>query len=229
MTQKRCPIPLWLVILAVLSIIIVVVSQMGTVGAIIGTIIGVCTIIYTAWRKIPRWWLLRDPLKLTYLIPQYQYPEKQFVGALPWEQKPTSLTIGIGHYYILMLVTPNITLTASNYEYIQLQGRPSKNKPRMIMPERSPFIVEVITDSQGITKYKDWWGNISTAKLHELGQYKPDTVAFIVRQIETVGDWQGEIIATFFVKEKDRPIEKKLQLKVSSKAEADQIPFLHIQ
>lgn len=230
MARQDCIASLWLVVLILLSIFIVVVSQLGTLGAIIGITVGVLTVIgigIATRGKISRWWLLRDPIRLTFLIPQCKYPEKQYIGALPWELRPTNLTMGIGRYYLLFIFETKITLATTNSPYIQFRGE-EHNKPKMETDYSNPFNVETIHEPDGTLLHKDWWGNIRPRHPQEVGPYYAGSSGSLSRQIQTFGDWNGEILVEFYVKEKERPIEKSLKLKVSSKAEVDQIPFLKI-
>jgi hypothetical protein len=155
---------------------------------------------------------------ICYLIPQKEYPNKTYNDAPTEEKKPSQLTIGMGTYQIMNILTPKIDMLI-DYPVLSFEGD-SKNRPENLGVD-NPFVVDELDDGS----YKDWWGNIQPIS-EGWPRYLHNGYNLVIsNRIKTKGEWSGSVC--FEVLVRDGPIVvKKLDLRVSS--DMDEISFLRV-
>lgn len=196
-------------------------TSWGAIAAILGAIILSLSTAIILYKWGRRKYVLKNPLDVQYLIPKREYPEASFNGAPREEIKPVSLTVGIGRYRLMHVITPRVDIIVDPI-VLRFEGS-DKNKPKRYGSD-NPFIVNEIP-GRGGPQYLDWWGDI-----HPTYQGWPrylhlgDTLV-IGNRIETTGPWQGKAYFEFPIRDV-KVIVKKLTFTVKEDEQADQIPFL---
>lgn len=201
-------------------------TDAGDIAAIIAAVFVVVGTLFGIIRWLCNRHRFKNPFEFTYLIPQSEYPEVQFEGAPDAEKKCQGLTIGIGHYRIIFQIQPKMNFTIDTVRF-RFSGSTS-HKPKDC-GYNDPFIVGFPKDSLGRVHVRNWWGDIQP--ISQEGDpiiCRKGTLLSTGREIETTGEWEGELIAKFVIKEA-HDIEKILKFKVTHIEENDQIPFLKIK
>lgn len=176
--------------------------------------------------KLRRWWEMRNPIKVTYLIPKEKYREISYPGAGSDEKTPNELVIGIGYYRVMHLIIPKREIDIGAIK-LRFRG-PNENKP-ISRGEDNPYWIEEISSRSGQpspSQYINWEGEVYPfPDLAELPLHLIKNVPlYIGNAIETTGAWEGEIILHFPIY-KWRMIEKSLKFRVMDGG-SDDIPFL---
>ena len=196
-------------------------ANCGAIAAIIGASVVVALALIAFSRWVRRKFLMRNPLELHYLIPQNKYPEASFTGAPDEESKPDCLTVGIGKYRLMHVVTPKTDILTDAI-ILRFEG-PGKDKPKRSGPD-NPFIIKPIEGAIG-TFYLDWWGDVQPSPEGWPRYLHSGDTLVIGNRIETLGPWEG--IAYFEIPLRGSPvIIKRLPFEVVEDKSADQIPFL---
>jgi hypothetical protein len=154
-----------------------------------------------------------------YLIPQKQYPEKEFIGAPNKEITTDNLTIGIGKYRIIVVVKTKIDCL---YDPISLHFEgDSVNKPKMQKPDNPQFIIRT-TAIEGVYD-KDWWGEYYPVQENWPRNAQSGKAILSGIRIESAGTWQGKLQVRVKIRN-ESVIKRELNFKVS--IDEDEIPFL---
>jgi len=173
------------------------------------------------WFRHRKW--LKNPVVLTYLIPQNSYPAATFVGAPDNQIKPNKLVVGIGTYKILHELTPKAGVLIDAL-VLRFKG-PDNNKPRSHGPD-NPFIVKQIVKADGLY-YLDWWGDVQPVSAGYPRYIPAGDQLLIGNRVETSGVWHGKTWFEVSIRN-ERLISMELDFEVTDKLDRNQIPFLRI-
>ena len=197
-------------------------TDWGSWAAIIAGALAVIYALYAVTKYILHKVAFRHPIKATYLIPQAEYPCRQFIGAPQKEFTPKNIVVGIGQYQLMheLSVRANVT---TGVLVLSFEG-PIQNKPTIEKPD-NPFIVETF-ENMGKNYLKDWWGIISPYSLDVGPSYWfKDNPRVTGYRVTTTGEWKGKACLEIPI-QGEKPFVEKLDFAVSETE--DQIPFLKV-
>jgi hypothetical protein len=200
-------------------------STLTTVSSWFGIVGGALIVIGAAY-VVYQWWRWRDPVRVTFLIPKAKYAEKRFEGAQETEQTPTSLTVGVGRYEVIIQVQEKLDLEILQARFIlDEEGQGARPVIREAPPSR--FLRETAADYLGRHQYLDWNGELRTSEDFDFPrEVLRDDTGVLTRIVETSGPWEGDIVIPLALRGSRfaRPAHPRLRFKVDP--DADEVPFL---
>ena len=207
----------------------VTLNDVGNVAAIIAAVVSLLFLAAAILTWARKRWLLRNPVKVSYLVPKAEYARAVHPGAPDEEQTPSQIVIAPGGIYELIYrLVPRqpVLLDSVRFEF----WGPSNNKPQD-QGESQPWVVDSETDRLGEPKVMDW---------HEVWhQDRPlprmlpkNQVFLLARRVRPVGEWEGTSRLLLTMRAEESGTSKvqtaELPFRVGTEDE-DQLPFLRRQ
>jgi hypothetical protein len=146
------------------------------------------SVTFFLWRK----WQWREPLSVSYFVPQAVYAAQVFPGAPDTPEFPEHITVGVGTYCLIHHVAikrPNVVVNGIQLEF----HGPAKGRPRN-RGITAPLLVRKFTNELGEESYEDWYGmtrplrGVTRFPKHFSGKHDR---WFPGHVIETTEPWKG--------------------------------------
>jgi hypothetical protein len=199
-------------------------TDWGSIAAIVAGAIAVLALAWGIGRWLLRAYLIRNAVKVVYLIPQSHYNGiERFPGAPLEEREETDIAVGMGSYNLIFKLKPRTAIHVADVRLV-FQGDPHATLPIEVGRE-SRFYV----DDAPSGERRDWWGSLHTPRELPRDLMKDLQLAF-GRQVRTSGEWSGSIVVHVEARTLDgsaaRLLELPLGFHVVENSKGDRLPFL---